>query len=47
MFEEQAQKGCRVLSVARSVGNEPLRLMGLVLLSDPPRPESYQDLTTG
>jgi H+-transporting ATPase len=40
--QEEAQKGYRVLAVARANGEEPLRLVGLALLSDPPRPDSRQ-----
>lgn len=40
--KEQAQRGFRVLAVARAVGDEPLRLVGLLLLSDPPRSDSRQ-----
>ncbi len=40
--QEMARKGFRVLAVARAVGDEPLRLVGLLLLSDPPRPDSRQ-----
>jgi H+-transporting ATPase len=38
--QEEAQKGFRVLAVARANGDEQLRLVGLVLLSDPVRPDS-------
>jgi plasma-membrane proton-efflux P-type ATPase len=37
---ESAQKGFRVLAVARADGDEPLRLVGLALLYDAPRPDS-------
>jgi len=37
---EEAQKGVRVLAVARADGDGPLRLVGLALLYDAPRPES-------
>ena len=37
---EAAQKGFRVLAVARADGDEPLALVGLALLYDPPRPDS-------
>lgn len=40
--QAEAQKGFRVLAVARANGEEPLRLVGLALLSDPPRPDSRQ-----
>ena len=40
--QQQAQKGYRVLAVARAAGNEPLRLVGLALLSDAVRPDSRQ-----
>ena len=40
--QAEAQKGFRVLAVARASGEEPLRLMGLALLSDPPRSDSRQ-----
>jgi plasma-membrane proton-efflux P-type ATPase len=35
-----AQKGFRVLAVARADGDEPLQLIGLALLYDAPRPDS-------
>ena len=38
--DEQAQKGVRALAVARADGDGPLRLLGLALLYDAPRPES-------
>ncbi len=38
--DEQAQKGVRVLAVARADGDGPLRLLGLALLYDAPRPDS-------
>jgi H+-transporting ATPase len=38
--DEEAQKGVRALAVARSDGDAPLRLVGLALLYDAPRPES-------
>jgi plasma-membrane proton-efflux P-type ATPase len=38
--DEQARKGVRVIAVARADGDGPLRLLGLALLYDPPRPES-------
>jgi plasma-membrane proton-efflux P-type ATPase len=38
---EQAQKGVRVLAVARADGDGPLRLCGLALLYDAPRPEAH------
>ncbi len=40
--QQEAQKGYRVLAVARAAGNEPLRLVGLALLSDAVRPDSRQ-----
>ena len=40
--QEEAQKGFRVLAVARANGEEPLRLVGLALLTDPPRSDSRQ-----
>ena len=40
--QAEAQKGFRVLAVARASGEEPLRLVGLALLSDPPRSDSRQ-----
>ena len=36
----EAQNGVRVLAVARADGDGPLRLLGLALLFDPPRPDS-------
>jgi H+-transporting ATPase len=38
--EKEAQRGVRVLAVARADGDGPLRLCGLALLYDAPRPES-------
>ena len=38
--DEEAQKGVRALAVARADGDGPLRLLGLALLYDAPRPES-------
>ncbi len=38
--DEQAQKGVRVLAVARADGDGPMRMCGLALLHDTPRPES-------
>ena len=38
--DKEAQKGVRVLAVARADGEGPLRLCGLALLYDAPRPES-------
>jgi magnesium-transporting ATPase (P-type) len=38
--DEQARKGVRALAVARADGDGPLRLLGLALLYDAPRPES-------
>ena len=40
--QQEAQKGFRVLAVARTNGDEALRLVGLALLSDAPRPDSRQ-----
>ncbi len=40
--QQEAQKGFRVLAVAQGNVGEPLRLVGLALLSDPPRPDSRQ-----
>jgi H+-transporting ATPase len=37
---EEAKKGVRALAVARADSDGPLRLLGLALLYDPPRPES-------
>jgi plasma-membrane proton-efflux P-type ATPase len=37
---EQAEKGNRVLAVARGLENERLELIGLVALADPPRPDA-------
>ncbi len=39
---EEAQKGVRVLAVARADGDEPLQFVGLALLYDAPRPDSRQ-----
>jgi plasma-membrane proton-efflux P-type ATPase len=39
---EEAQKGVRVLAVARANGDEPLQFVGLALLYDAPRPDSRQ-----
>ncbi len=38
----EAQKGYRVLAVARAEGDGPLQLVGIALLHDPPRPDSRQ-----
>jgi H+-transporting ATPase len=38
--DAEAQKGVRALAVARADGDGPLRLVGLALLYDAPRPES-------
>jgi H+-transporting ATPase len=38
--DEEAQKGVRALAVARADGDAPLRVVGLALLYDAPRPES-------
>ena len=40
--QQEAQKGYRVLAVARADGHGPLRLIGLALLSDAIRPDSGQ-----
>ena len=40
--QEAAQRGFRVLAVARADGGGSLRLVGLALLSDPARPDSRQ-----
>ncbi len=40
--QAEAQTGFRVLAIARADGDGPLRLAGLALLSDPPRPDSRQ-----
>jgi H+-transporting ATPase len=40
--QEEARKGFRVLAIAQGAAGEPLRLLGLALLSDPPRPDSRQ-----
>jgi plasma-membrane proton-efflux P-type ATPase len=37
---DEAQKGVRALAVARADGDGPMRLLGLALLYDAPRPES-------
>jgi len=37
---EEARNGVRVLALARSEDDGPLRLVGLALLRDPPRPDS-------
>jgi H+-transporting ATPase len=39
---EEAQKGVRVLAVARADGDEPLQFVGLALLYDAPRADSRQ-----
>ena len=36
----EAQKGFRILAVARAEGDEPFRLMGVAMLYDAPRPDS-------
>jgi plasma-membrane proton-efflux P-type ATPase len=38
--QQEAQKGCRVLAVARACGAEPMRLAGIALLSDALRSDS-------
>jgi plasma-membrane proton-efflux P-type ATPase len=40
--DKEAQSGFRALAVARADGNGPLRLVGLALLQDSPRPDSKQ-----
>jgi plasma-membrane proton-efflux P-type ATPase len=40
--DEAAKRGFRVLAVARADGDQPLRLVGLALLRDAPRPDSRQ-----
>jgi len=40
--QQEAQKGYRVLAVARAAANEPPRLVGLALLADAVRPDSRQ-----
>ncbi len=37
---EQAKAGFRVIAVGRAEGNQPLRIVGLALLADAPRPDS-------
>ncbi len=39
---EKARKGFRVIAVARAEGEGPLRLVGIALLYDAPRPDSRQ-----
>ncbi len=39
---EEAQKGFRVIAVARAEGAGPLQLVGIALLYDAPRPDSRQ-----
>ncbi|KAJ1509210.1 hypothetical protein HMI54_002547 [Coelomomyces lativittatus] len=41
---EFASKGLRALGVARGQGNEPMQLVGLISLLDPPRPDSAQTI---
>lgn len=38
--DAEAQKGCRVIAVARSVAQEPLRFVGMAVLRDTLRPDS-------
>jgi plasma-membrane proton-efflux P-type ATPase len=38
--QAEAQKGFRILAVARAEEDEPLRIVGLALLTDPPRADS-------
>ena len=40
--QAEAQKGFRILAVARAEDDGPLRIVGLALLSDPPRPDSRE-----
>ncbi len=40
--QDEAQKGSRVLAVARAEENGSLQVVGLALLSDPPRPDSRE-----
>ncbi len=40
--QAEAQKGFRILAVARAEEDGPLRIVGLALLSDPPRPDSRE-----
>jgi plasma-membrane proton-efflux P-type ATPase len=40
--QAEAQKGFRILAVARADEDGPLRMVGLALLSDPPRADSRQ-----
>jgi H+-transporting ATPase len=40
--QAEAQKGFRILAVARAEDDGPLRVVGLALLSDPPRPDSRE-----
>ena len=40
--QAEAQKGFRILAVARAEGGGPLRIVGLALLSDPPRVDSRE-----
>jgi H+-transporting ATPase len=43
--QSEAQKGYRALAVARAIGDESPRLIGVALLSDAPRPDSRQLIT--
>jgi len=40
--QDQAQRGFRVLAIARANGNQPLKLVGLAFLSDPVRADSHK-----
>ena len=44
-MQQEAQKGYRALAVARAIGNESPRLVGVALLSDAPRPDSRRLIT--
>jgi H+-transporting ATPase len=44
-MQQEAQKGYRALAVARAIGNESPRLVGIALLSDAPRPDSRRLIT--
>jgi plasma-membrane proton-efflux P-type ATPase len=43
--QAEAENGFRVLAVARAEDDGPLRIIGLALLSDPPRPDSRELIT--
>jgi H+-transporting ATPase len=45
LAQKEAQKGFRILAVARAEDDGPLRIVGLALLSDPPRPDSRELIT--